>query len=66
MRFIDWRDALPIALAAAVFAFAVGSIGYAIHSRGLDYQCEDECHEQHHNFSRINTAGECVCGDAAK
>lgn len=42
------------------------AIWLAIHSRGLQYECEDRCHEEHHNFSRINVAGECVCGDEAE
>lgn len=60
------RDLAIKCLIAAVIAFPVGAICFAIHHRGEEYKCEDRCHEQHHNFSLINTAGECVCGDEAE
>ncbi len=48
------------------FGLPLYAIGFAIHSRSLDYECTHVCYEQRHVFSRINTAGECVCGDAAE
>lgn len=55
---------------AAFLVFTLGVSGWAwgaaVYSRVRDNDCENVCHEQHHDFSRINTAGECVCGDAVE